>query len=147
VFSRRVLLGVFAALIPGVAFAKRRRWKRRRRQRRKRMRHVRRRVRRRVRWRAVGKRRVVVAPKAPRVGWELAVANEQGPGEEVVVVKEVKDDVLVVAGLDGTTRDIAYVKEDNDENSKDLEGSVLPEGEQAPFMESDISEWEEYDPD
>jgi len=141
---------VLAALIPGAAFARtrRRRWRKHRRQRRKRHRRVRRRIRRRVTWRALGKRRVVVAPKAPRPGWELAVAAEQpGAPDEVVVVKEVKPDVLVVAAADGSTRNIEYVPEDTPENSRDLEGSVLPEGDAAPYLESDIEEWEEYDPD
>jgi predicted metallo-beta-lactamase superfamily hydrolase len=99
-----------------------------------------------VRWRAVGKRKVVVAPAAPRVGWELAVAG-QGDAEELVVVKEVKPDVLVVSGPDGKLKDLEYVKEDTEENSRDLEGSVLPDDVvDAPYVESDISEWEEYDP-
>jgi hypothetical protein len=144
---RDLLLGALLALLPVEALARTRRRKRRRqRQRRRRFRRVRRRIRRRVRWRSVGKRRVVVAPKAPRVGWELAVSGE-GAAEDVVVVKQVRPDVLVVAGPDGEQRDLEYVQEDNDENGRDLEGSVLPEGVMdGPYMESDISEWEEYDP-
>ncbi len=140
-----LLFGALLALLPGEALAHGYRRRRRRRQRRRRYRRVRRRIRRRVRWRAVGKRRVVVAPKAPRVGWELAVSGE-GPADEVVVVKEVKPDVLVVAGPDGKSREVEYVQEDNDENGRDLEGSVLPDGVMdGPYMESDISEWEPYE--
>jgi len=144
---RRDLLLVLGALLPFEAFARSRlKRKKRRQRRRRRFRRVRRRIRRRVRWRAVGKRKVVVAPKAPRVGWELAVAGE-GTAEDVVVVKQVRPDVLVVADPDGKQRDLEYVQEDNDENGRDLEGSVLPDGVMdGPYLESDISEWEDpYD--
>ena len=77
---------------------------------------------------------------AMAVGWELAVAADKGP-DEIVIVKEVKSPtIIVVQGADGKTREIEYVKEDNADNGKDLDGSELAEGDNAPSRNSEIEE-------
>ena len=86
--------------------------------RRRRTRRVRRRrIRRRVAWRVVAGRRALIVPVAVAVGWELMV------DDRVVVVHEVRKEIIVVKAADGTTEEIAYVKEDTEENKVDHEGS------------------------
>src|SRR5689334_12543320 len=86
--------------------------------RRRHMRRVRRRrIRRRVIWRTHAGRRALVVPVGVAVGWELMV------DDRVVVVHEVKNDVIVVKDASGKTEEIAIVKEDTADNSAELEGS------------------------
>lgn len=77
----------------------------------------RRRIRQRVLWRTIGGRRLLVVPLGVAVGWELL------RDDEVVVVKEVHTYNIVVEHKNGKTETIDIVKEDNNENSKDFEGS------------------------
>lgn len=101
-----------------------------RRTRRRVRRRVRRRIRRRVTFRIVGGRRIWVAPVALAVGWELALDNNR-----VVVIKETKIverngtnvEVAVVQNADGKTEEIEIVRENTDENSENLQGSILPD--------------------
>ncbi|MEQ1898854.1 MAG: hypothetical protein ABL971_15885 [Vicinamibacterales bacterium] len=93
-------------------------------------RRVRRRIRRRVAFRVVAGRRIWIAPVALVIGWELALDDNR-----VVVVKEtkiversgVKVEVVVVQGADGKTEELEIVRENTAENSKDLQGSTLPD--------------------
>lgn len=114
---------------------------RRRRVRRRVRRHVRRRFRRRVIWRTVGARRALVVPLAIAVGWELAV------DKRVVVVHEVRPEVIVVIDPKTNAREeIAIVREDTAENTKELEGTVLAEGDAAtPARENEEEVEEEVD--
>jgi hypothetical protein len=89
--------------------------------RRRRRRIHRRRIRRRVVWRTVGPRRLLVVPLAVAVGWELMV------DERVVIVHEVHHDHVIVKHADGKTEKLDVVKEDDAENSKELEGSEYEE--------------------
>lgn len=97
-------------------------------------RRVRRRIRRHVAFRMVGGRRVWIAPVALAIGWELALENNR-----VVVVKETRFversgarvEVVVVQGSDGKTEELEIVREDNAENGKDLEGSVLADSDKT----------------
>ncbi len=93
---------------------------------RRRRRRRRRRIRRRVLWRTVGGRRLLVVPLAVAVGWELMV------DDRVVIVHEVRPDVIVVKDASGKTEEIAVVKEDDAENAKELEGSETDEEEDEP---------------
>ena len=133
--SRRYVLSSLAALFGGifavgateVAGAQRRPVRRARRRVRRR---VRRRIRRPVTFRTVAGRRVLVAPVALAVGWELALENNR-----VVVVREIKSverngarvDVAVVQDANGKTEELEFVHEDTAENKKDLQGSILPD--------------------
>lgn len=74
-------------------------------------------------------RRVAVVPVAVAVGWELEVEKT------VVVVHEVKPEVVVVRYPDGTTKELAAVKEDTPENGEELQGTQLPEGSTEPHRE------------
>jgi hypothetical protein len=89
--------------------------------RRRRRRIRRRRIRRRVLWRSVGPRRLLVVPLAVAVGWELVV------DDRVVIVHEVHYDHVIVKHADGKTEKLDVVKEDDTENSKELEGSEYEE--------------------
>ena len=118
--NRRVLMKLLVVGGAGVAAVALAGPKVRRKIRRRVRRKVRRRIRRRVLWRTVGARRALVVPLALAVGWELALDNR------VVVVHEVKPEVIVV--IDPTTNkkeEIAVVKEDDAENAKDLQGTAL----------------------
>lgn len=114
-------------------------------------RKVRRRIRRRVLWRMVGPRRVFVAPLAFAVGWELALAAERANEPDVVVVvKELKvvdkRDVAVVVLPDGSTKELDVVREDTDDNRKELEGSLLAANDSAtPFVDAEIEEEQEVE--
>jgi hypothetical protein len=71
-----------------------------------------------------------MAPAALAVGWELVLNNNR-----VVVVKEIKFiersgtkvEIAVVQGADGKIEEIEIVRENTAENSKDLQGSILPD--------------------
>jgi len=133
--NRREALSLFAVFVSGilvfgfsdVAMGQRGPVRRARRRVRRR---VRRRIRRRVTFRIVAGRWVWVAPVALAVGWELVLDNNR-----VVVVKETKFversgtkvEVAVVQGADGKTEELEIVRENTAENSKDLQGSILPD--------------------
>jgi hypothetical protein len=119
--------------------------RRKRRHRRRVRRRIRRRHRRRVAYRMSHGRRVLICPIAVAVGWELAM------DDRVVVVKEVRvvekdgakqETVLVTpvdAAPDAKPEEIAIVREDTKENGEELEGSVLPEGdEETPGVTTEI---------
>ena len=119
--TRRALLIGLLALLPSAAFAHpglHRHPHRGARRRRIRRRVHRRRVRRRVRWRVVAGRRLLVVPLAVAVGWELAL------DDRIVVVKEVHGETLVVVHADGKRETVEIVREDTDENARELEGST-----------------------
>ncbi len=89
----------------------------------------------------MGGRPFWVVPVGLVVGWELAYQNR------IVVVKEIKTverqnvkvEVAVVQNADGTLEDVDILREDNDENRKELEGSVLPAGDKStPAVEVDV---------
>ena len=117
--SRRDLLGALVALAaaPAAAHPGFHRHPHRRRVRRVRRRVRRRRIRRRVAWRMFGPRRLLVVPLAVAVGWELMV------DDRVVVVHEVHEHHVVVKHADGKSEKLEIHKEDDAENSKELEGS------------------------
>lgn len=133
------LLAFLSLLAVGEADAAPRRRKARRKRRRVR-RRVRRRIRRRVVRRTVAGRRLWVVPVAAAVGWELmlddrvvTVVEDKGPKADApdVVVLVVKDEA-------GKQETIEVVREDTDENGKDLQGSTLPEGDTTtPAIESE----------
>jgi hypothetical protein len=114
--SRRELLAALVALCAGPALAHpgphrhphRRRVRRRIR---------RRRIRRRVAWRMFGPRRLLIVPLAVAVGWELMI------DDRVVVVHEVHEHHVVVKHADGKIEKIETHREDDAENTKELEGS------------------------
>ncbi|MEW6186983.1 MAG: hypothetical protein AB1585_14710 [Thermodesulfobacteriota bacterium] len=93
-------------------------------------RRVRRRIRRRVTYRIVAGHWIWLAPVALTVGWELVLDNNR-----VVVVKEIKViersgtkvEVAVVQGADGKIEELEIARENTAENSKDLQGSLLPD--------------------
>lgn len=58
-----------------------------------------------------------MVPLGVAVGWELMV------DDRVVVVHEVKPDVIIVKDASGKTEEIAVVKEDTDDNKVELEGT------------------------
>jgi hypothetical protein len=106
-------------------------------------RRIRRRIRRRVIFRTIAGRRVWVVPVGLAVGWELVHENR------VVVVKETKyvevggarTEVAIVQGSDGKTEQVEVAREDTPENSKNLEGSVLPDGDKkTPGVDSESDE-------
>lgn len=84
---------------------------------RRRRRVHRRRVRRRVGWRVVRGRRRLVVPVGLAVGWELVV------DDRVVVVKEIEETRIIVEHEHGNSESIPFIREDDDQNTKDLEGS------------------------
>ena len=106
-------------------------------------RRVRCRIRRRAMVRVVNGRRLWVVPVALAVGWELDYE------ERIVVVKELKNverngtklQVAVVQDSAGKTEEVEILREDTDENRKDLEGSVLPDSDKTtPGVEGEIEE-------
>ena len=130
--NRRVFLsGILAsaaAIFAGIVATDsdagpRRRKKRRQKAKRKHNRKVHRRVRRRTRWRVVRGRRRLVVPLGIAIGWELAY------DDHVVLVKEVHEHHIVVEHPDGTTENVDVHQEDTEENSEELEGSVIEEEE------------------
>ncbi len=127
-FSAGLIAGL-ALLLAGEAEARPGRRARRRTRRRVR-RRVRRRIRRRVVRRNVRGRKLWVVPVAAAVGWELMLDDRV-----VVVVQEQgakKDEpdvhVLVVQDSSGKNETVEVVREDTADNSQDLKGSELPEG-------------------
>ncbi len=145
-WNRRELLNTLgaglAALVAGLGIAEagpRARAIHRRRVRRR----IRRRIRRRVVLRTVAGRRFWVVPVGLAVGWELVHENR------VVVVKETKfievdgakTEVAIVQGSDGKTEQVMVAREDTQENSRNLEGSVLPDSDKkTPGVESESDE-------
>ncbi|MGE0448753.1 MAG: hypothetical protein AB7Q29_04130 [Vicinamibacterales bacterium] len=104
-------------------------------------RRVRRRIRRRIVFRTVAGRRVWIAPVALAVGWELLLAPNR-----VVVVKETRFversgtrvEVAVVQDSTGKTEEIEIAREDTADNTKNLQGSVLPHSDTAtPAVEAE----------
>lgn len=143
--TRRGVLSLMAGALGGLlAFAPAESdggQRRARRARRRVRRRVRRRIRRRVTFRTVAGRRVWIAPAALAVGWELVLDHDR-----VVVVTQLKTvdragatvELAVVRGPDGKTEEIEIVHEDTAENKKDLQGSVLPDGDTStPAIEGD----------
>jgi len=89
-----------------------------------------------------------VVPVAVAVGWELM------RDDKVVVVKEVKvveveaepREIVVVVHADGTQEEIEIVREDDENNAVELEGSILPEGdEKTPGIETEVEVEEEVE--
>lgn len=114
-----------------------------RRRRRRVRRRIRRRFRRRVATRIVFGRRFWVVPVALAVGWELVHENR------VVVVRETRIverdgnrvEVAVVADSSGKTEEIEIVREDTRENSQELEGSRIADGDAAtPGIDAEVEE-------
>ncbi len=145
--DRRSALSSFAGLLVGacaLGFADTAMAQRRpavRRARRRVRRRTRRRIRRHVAFRVVAGRRIWVAPVALAIGWELALDDNR-----VVVVKETKFversgmrvEVVVVQGADGKTEELEIVRENTAENTKDLQGSTLPDDDKTtPAIENE----------
>jgi CRISPR/Cas system Type II protein with McrA/HNH and RuvC-like nuclease domain len=110
-------------------------------------RRTRRRVRRRIRRRAV--RRVVfgrpvwVVPVGLAVGWELAYENRIVVVKEIKVVEKdgMKVQVASVQDSTGKTEDVEILREDNADNRRDLEGSVLPDNDKTtPGVEGEVED-------
>lgn len=100
----------------------------RRRHRRRVRRRIRRRIRRRVAWRRHHGRRVLVVPLALAVGWELAIDKRVVVVHEVKKVEVEKQPVeVVVVEEAGKTEEIEIVREDTAGNTKELDGTELPE--------------------
>lgn len=89
-------------------------------------RRVRRRIRRRTAWRVVAGRRLLVVPVAMAVGWELVVDNQ--PVTVVHITVDGSDEVVTVKDANGQTQTLVVVREDTPENSQELEGTILPDG-------------------
>lgn len=89
-------------------------------------------------------------PVGVAVGWELL------RDDKVVVVKEVKvvevesepREIVVLIHTDGREEEIEVVREDDENNSVEIEGSILPEGDvKTPGVESEIEVEEEVEVD
>ncbi|MBC7983240.1 MAG: hypothetical protein H7Y02_05225 [Candidatus Obscuribacterales bacterium] len=115
----------------------------RRARRRVRRRVIRRRVRRHAFTRVVLGRSLWVVPLGLAVGWELM------HDDRIVVVKETKIiekegakvEVAVVETSDGKKEEISILREDNAQNRKSLEGSVLPDDDKStPGVKSETEE-------
>lgn len=115
----------------------------RRAHRRVRRRVIRRRVRRHAFTRVVLGRSLWVVPLGLAVGWELM------HDDRIVVVKETKIiekegakvEVAVVETSDGKKEEISILREDNAQNRKSLEGSVLPDDDKStPGVKSETEE-------
>ena len=137
------LLGSLAAVlaVAGVAGADS---TTRRRRRRRVHRRVRRRHRRRVVFRTLRGRRVWVVPTAMVVGWELADAHRVVVVQEIKVVESdgEKTEVAVVADAggkaNGKTEEVPVLREDTDENTKEMKGTELPDDDTTtPAVESE----------
>lgn len=139
VVDRRGALSVMGGLLVGVlalgvetAEAQRRPAVRRARRRVRR--RVRRRIRRHVIFRMVAGRRLWVAPLALAIGWEMVLEANR-----VVVVTDTRFversgarvEVVVVHGADGKSEELEIVREDTEDNRKDLDGSVLPDSDKT----------------
>ena len=103
--------------------------RRRRRTRRTVRRRVRRRHRRRVRRRVVAGRSYLVVPVALAVGWELAFDDQVWVVTRIHVVEGTE--TVELKATDGTTASEPIVREDTTDNTTELEGSELPEGDTA----------------
>ena len=88
-------------------------------------------------------RPVWVVPVGLAIGWELAYENR------IVIVKEInvvekdgaKVQVASVQDSAGKTEDVEILREDSDDNRKDLEGSVLPDNDtKTPGIEGETEE-------
>jgi hypothetical protein len=152
---RQALLGTlaagFAALFgfeESLAGPKKRRKRRRKRIRRRR--RIRRRHRRRVRHRMFGTHRRWVVPVALAIGWELMLDDKVVVVQETkyIMVESQKVEVVVVVHTDGTTEEVQVHREDDEENSKALEGTELAEDDTTtPAIETEIEEEVEVEVD
>ena len=93
-------------------------------------------------------RPVWVVPVGVAVGWELL------RDDKVVVVKQVKvvevesepREIVVVVHSDGAEEEIEVIREDDENNTVEIEGSILTEGdEKTPGVESEIEVEEEVE--
>lgn len=80
-------------------------------------------------FRTVTGRRWWVVPTACVVGWELATPHRVVVVKEIRVVEEEdkRVEMAVVEDSAGKTEEIPIVREDNEDNAKEMEGSVLPD--------------------
>jgi hypothetical protein len=113
VFAALLVLMTVGGAVPALADSPKQERRERRHERREERREVRRIIRRRVIWREIEGRRRLVVPLAVAVGWNLDYDGR------VVVVKEVRPELVVVTNPDGTEATIDVVKEDTAENGKD----------------------------
>jgi hypothetical protein len=84
-----------------------------------------------------------VVPIGIAVGWELAYENRIVVVKEIKVVEKdgMKVQVAAVQDSSGKTEDVEILREDNDDNRKDLEGTVLPDNDKTtPGVEGEIEE-------
>jgi len=80
----------------------------------------------------IGARRVVVVPVAVAVGWELSI------DARVVVVHELRPDVLIVVDAQGARQELPYLREDDDANRVEQQGSQLDASDtSSPARETD----------
>jgi hypothetical protein len=135
---RTALLSALALTLAGLGGAEARPGPAQRRRRRRMRRRIRRRIRRRVAFRMRAGRRFLVVPVAMAAGWELAIGNQ------VSVVKEVRPaqggvEMAVVQYPDGKTQEVALAREDTPENTAEMEGTQLPEGDTTtPAVEAEV---------
>lgn len=144
--KRRSFLAALVATLSGALIADQANAQigmRARRARRRIHRRIRRRIRRRTLTRIVLGRPFWVVPVGLAVGWELVHDNR------VVVVKETriierdgaKVEVAMVQDSSGKTEQVDLLREDTVENSKDIEGSVLPNDDKVtPGIDGEIEE-------
>ncbi|MBK7188607.1 MAG: hypothetical protein IPH86_08040 [bacterium] len=129
---------------------------RRRRRRRRVRRRIRRRVRRRVALRMVRGRRFWVVPVGLVVGWELMHEDRVVVVREIkmIEVEGVKTEVAVVvdpnarveAGKPEAFEEIPILREDNQDNAVELEGTRLADDDKStPGIEAEIEEEVEVD--
>ena len=88
-------------------------------------------------------RPVWVVPVGLAVGWKLFYENRVVVVKEIKVVEKdgVKVQVASVQDSSGKVEDVEILREDSDENRKDLEGSVLPDDDKkTPGVEGEIEE-------
>ncbi len=88
----------------------------------------------------IGPRRVLVVPVGVAAGWELTVDTG------VVVVHEVRPDVVIVVDARGAKQEIPIQREDTPDNAEDQQGSQLPDSDRTtPARESEEEVEEEVD--
>jgi hypothetical protein len=84
-----------------------------------------------------------VVPVGLAAGWELAYENRIVVVKEIKVVEKdgAKVQVAVVQDSSGKLEDVEILREDTDENRKNLEGSVLPDDDKkTPGVEAEIED-------
>jgi len=122
---------------------------RRRRRRRRVRRRIRRRVRRRVALRMVRGRRFWVVPVGLLVGWELMHEDRVVVVREIkmIEVEGVKTEVAVVVDPNAAAfEEIPILREDNQDNAVELEGTRLADDDKStPGIEAEIEEEVEVD--